>query len=52
MKAYWLIAALFSGLSLAQADSTVTPITTDVWQEAVVSVTDLDTTARFFREIG
>jgi len=28
------------------------PITTRIWQEAVVSVTDLDRTAGFFREIG
>jgi len=32
--------------------SSVSPITTQIWQEAVVSVTDLDRTARFFREIG
>jgi catechol 2,3-dioxygenase-like lactoylglutathione lyase family enzyme len=28
------------------------PVTTAVWQEAVVSVTDLDRSARFFKEIG
>lgn len=30
----------------------VTPITTHVWQEAVVSVHDLERSARFFTEIG
>ncbi|MDJ0709218.1 MAG: VOC family protein [Woeseiaceae bacterium] len=29
-----------------------TPVTTNVWQEAVVSVTDLDRSAQFFVEIG
>ncbi len=28
------------------------PVTTRPWQEAVVSVTDIDVTARFFRDIG
>lgn len=36
----------------ALAEPTPDPITTQPWQEAVVSVTDLDVTARFFREIG
>jgi catechol 2,3-dioxygenase-like lactoylglutathione lyase family enzyme len=36
----------------AQAQEVPEPVTTRPWQEAVVSVTDLDTTARFFREIG
>ena len=30
----------------------ITPVTRSDWQEAVVSVTDLDRTARFFMEIG
>ncbi len=28
------------------------PVTTNAWQEAVVSVTDLERSARFFREVG
>jgi catechol 2,3-dioxygenase-like lactoylglutathione lyase family enzyme len=36
----------------ACADDELAPITTYVWQEAVVSVTDIDRTARFFTEIG
>ena len=36
----------------ACADAATVPITTRPWQEAVLSVTDLETSARFFREIG
>ena len=36
----------------ARADADTAPITTRPWQEAVLSVTDLDASARFFREIG
>ena len=36
----------------ADAGTETTPITTRPWQEAVLSVTDLDSSARFFREIG
>ena len=48
MRSTWFICLLI-GVS-ASAD--VVPVTTSVWQEAVVSVTDLDRTARFFVEIG
>ncbi len=49
------INALWSALLLpavAITDDHVAPITTDQWQEAVVSVTDLDRSAQFFVEIG
>ena len=36
---------------IAAADE-LSPITTSAWQEAVVSVTDIDRTAAFFVEIG
>ena len=42
--------ALLTAIS-AMAD-TPEPVTTEVWREAVVSVSDPDVTARFFREIG
>ena len=50
-----LLAALCAGYCLGavtRAGSDVTPLTTRPWQEAVLSVTDLDASARFFREIG
>ena len=54
MKTLFLL-ALCAGYSLvsgaAGAAETV-PITTRPWQEAALSVTDLDASARFFREIG
>ncbi|MGI9229661.1 MAG: hypothetical protein ACR2P9_07370 [Gammaproteobacteria bacterium] len=34
------------------AESAPPPVTDRIWQEAVISVTDLDQSARFFREIG
>lgn len=34
------------------ASASADPITPNPWQEAVVSVTDIDNSARFFREIG
>ena len=34
------------------AGTDMAPITTRPWQETVLSVTDLDSSARFFREIG
>lgn len=49
----WAAGAL--GLALGpgvQAAEALPAITTAPWTEAVVSVTDLDVTARFFREIG
>lgn len=46
-------AIVFAVLSVAAtAFATEAPITTEVWQEAVVSVTDLDRSAQFFVEIG
>jgi catechol 2,3-dioxygenase-like lactoylglutathione lyase family enzyme len=36
----------------AAASEPANPITARPWQEAVVSVTDIDVSARFFREIG
>lgn len=36
----------------AQAAEIPSPVTTSAWSEAVISVSDLDQTARFFREIG
>jgi catechol 2,3-dioxygenase-like lactoylglutathione lyase family enzyme len=47
------VASLFLLLSQsAAAQDEFGPITDQVWQEAVVSVTDLDRTAQFFVEIG
>ena len=45
----WILCAW---LILAAAAASAEPVTTRVWQEAVVSVSDLDTSARFFVEIG
>ncbi|MGI9235478.1 MAG: VOC family protein [Woeseiaceae bacterium] len=39
-------------LALSAAGAAGQPITTGVWQEAAVSVTDLDRSAQFFVEIG
>lgn len=39
-------------VSLLPLSGAADPVTTQVWQEAVVSVTNLERTARFFREIG
>lgn len=39
-------------LLVSSANAEAEPVTRQPWQEAVVSVTDLDVTARFFREIG
>ena len=47
-----LLLATASTACAGSATDTPQPVTTAVWQEAVVSVTDLDRTARFFREIG
>ena len=41
-----LLPALLATAALAQ------PVTDQLWQEAVISVTDLDRSAEFFREIG
>ena len=45
----WLVGA-WAGSAVASA--TETPITDKPWREAVISVTDPDVTARFFKEIG
>ncbi|MEM1261634.1 MAG: hypothetical protein AAGH76_04525 [Pseudomonadota bacterium] len=39
-------------LSLPSAAEDATPLTDQAWQETVLSVTDLDRTARFFIELG
>ena len=46
-----LFAALFIPLG-SIAESIVSPVTTQPWQEVVVSVGNLDETARFFLELG
>ena len=46
-----IVASLSLTAALATADGRL-PVTDDVWQEAVVSVTDLDRSAAFFVEIG
>ncbi len=43
---------LVAAFGAAGAQEPAAPITDQVWQEAVVSVTDLDRTAEFFIEIG
>jgi catechol 2,3-dioxygenase-like lactoylglutathione lyase family enzyme len=43
---------LLAFASAVAATAAPAPVTTRPWQEVVVSVTDLDRTARFFREIG
>ena len=52
--ALWLAAAAAAaaGNNSKGDENDVQPVTTSDWQEAVVSVTDLDRTARFFLEIG
>lgn len=50
-----LLAALGSVASMAGASEEATgvsPVTENPWQEAVLSVTDPDVTARFFQDIG
>ena len=46
------LALLFTFAGAVAATAAPAPVTTRPWQEVVVSVTDLDRTARFFREIG
>lgn len=46
------VLVMLFAMGSVQADKDPSPITERPWQEAVVSVTDLDVTARFFREIG
>jgi len=43
---------LLAGTGVLSDDETTAPVTTSPWQEVVVSVTDIDISARFFREIG
>src|SRR6056297_1125644 len=54
--ALWLAAAAAAAAAAGNNskgdENDVQPVTTSDWQEAVVSVTDLDRTARFFLEIG
>ncbi len=52
MKKCLLVLYVSCVFGIASAQDTLEPVTTEVWQEAVVSVTDLYETARFFREIG
>ena len=47
-----MLAALCAGCCLAAGAAETLSVTTRPWQEAVLSVTDLDASARFFREIG
>ena len=46
------VGIVFAALAIQPAAAEVTPVTTSPWTEAIVSVTDLDRSARFFREIG
>jgi catechol 2,3-dioxygenase-like lactoylglutathione lyase family enzyme len=46
------LALLLALAGATAATAAPAPVTTRPWQEVVVSVTDLDRTARFFREIG
>ena len=55
MKILFILALCAAFTHFAGADGTeagAVPITTRPWQEAVLSVSDLDASARFFREIG
>ena len=54
MSRYFGVTFCFAVLicSTAKAQKQTEPVTEHVWQEAVISVTDLYNTARFFREIG
>ena len=50
-----VVSVLFAGLlacSPAWAQDRPAPVTEQPWQEVVISVSDLDVTARFFSEIG
>jgi len=52
MKSAFAIIYLATTALVVQARAESPPVTEHVWQEAVVSVTDLDRSARFFVEIG
>ena len=47
----WLLTGV-ANIVIAPVASAVEPVTTSPWREVVISVTDPDVTARFFREIG
>ncbi len=47
-----VIALLACTVTVSYADEPVVPITAEQWQETVISVTDIDVTARFFLDIG
>ena len=47
-----LIGCVVIAVAAIASAMAVEPITEKPWREAVVSVTDLDVTARFFTEIG
>ena len=50
IKVFAIGAILFAAAIAASADTE--PVTRQPWQEVVVSVSDLDRTARFFVQIG
>lgn len=53
MRPRYLILLLLLAMPVkAVAEPAPSPITTDPWREVVISVHDLETAARFFREIG
>ena len=45
----WLVGAWAGSAAVSAAEE---PLTDKPWREAVISVTDPDVTARFFKEIG
>lgn len=52
MKSLFLLTIVFVLVHAADAKGSGAPVTTSVWQEAVVSVTDIDRSAQFFTGIG
>ena len=46
------MALLLCTTAASDAAEPLAPLSEQAWQEAVISVTDIDVTARFFREIG
>ena len=51
-RAGLIAAVLLCAPAVSTAAGPEAPVTSEPWQEAVISVTDLDVTARFFLEIG
>jgi catechol 2,3-dioxygenase-like lactoylglutathione lyase family enzyme len=51
---YKFIILFISGcfFQVQSAEETISPVTDQVWQEVIISVTDLNRSAQFFREIG